>query len=162
MGENNPTSIVHTNVSVFYKIVQESYRAMNRDLNSSRRPKPNGRPGYINTFDPEQKSFKHALIAVVFCGVFLESLFHLLIVRRHGVEVFKKYDHKPYEEKLGLLGCSDQSIVNLCKKYRRARREAVHEKAYLNKNYFPVAQKEAKSAIALIDKVVAYFRLKME
>ena len=163
MREDNPTSIVHTNVRVFYKIAQESYEAMNRDLDSSRRRKPNGKPGYIITFDPEQKSSKSALITVVFCGVFLESLLHILIVQKHGLKVFKKHDVKsPYEEKLELLGCSDQSIADLCKEYRRARREAVHEKAYANNNYFPVAQKEAKNAIELIDKVVAYFKLKIE
>lgn len=162
MSKNNPNSIVHTNIRVFYKIAQESYEAMNRDLNSGRRPKPNGTPGYIITFDPEQKSFKSALITIVFCGVFLESLLHILIVQKHGVKVFKKHDiTSTHEEKLRLLGCDDQSIAKLCKNYRRARRDVVHEKAYLNNNYFPVAQKEAKNAIELIDKVVKYFKLEI-
>ncbi len=162
MTEENPSSFIHTNVRVFYKIAQESYEAMNEHFRSHTRPKPNGEPGYIFTLDPEQKSFKNAFITIVFCGVFLESLLHLRIVKQYGLEVFEKYDHKPYEEKLKLLGCSDQSITDLCKKYRDARKEVVHEKAYLNNDYFRAAQKEAEVAIELINKVVAYFKLEID
>jgi len=161
MAQENQNTFVHTNVRVFYKIAQESYKAMAEDLNSHRRPKPNGEPGYIITLDPDQKSFKNAFITIVFCGVFLESLLHLLIVKEKGLEVFKKYDHKPYEEKFCLLGCSDPSIMDLCEKFRVARREVVHEKAYLDDDYFRVAQKEAKIAIELINKVVVHFKLDM-
>lgn len=162
MTKESPSDFVHTNVRVFYRITQESYEAMNEHFRSHTRPKPNGEPGYIFTRDPEQKSFKSAFITIIFCGVFLEALLHLLIVKHHGLEVFKKYDRKPYEEKLNLLGCTDRSITDLCKKYRHARREVVHEKAYLDNDYFlRVAQKEAEIAIELINKVVEYFKLEM-
>lgn len=162
MAEEQLSSFVHTNVRVFYKIAQESYEAMKEHFNSHTRPKPNGEPGYIFTLDPEQKSFKSAFITIVFCGVFLEALLHILIVKQHGLKVFKKYDPKTYEEKLRLLGCSEPSITDLCKKYRDARREVVHEKAYLDNDYvLRVAQKEAEIAIELINKVVAYFKLEM-
>lgn len=163
MAEQNPSSFVHTNVCVFYTMAQESYEAMNKHLNSHRRPKPDGEPGYIMTLDPEQKSFKNAFITIVFCGVFLESLLHLRIVKQCGVEVFRKYDRKSYEEKLNLLGCSDESITDLCRKYRDARRRVVHEKAYLDNDYFlHVAQNEAEVAIELINKVAAYFKLEID
>jgi len=163
MNEEDPISLVHTNVRVFYKIAQECYKAMNDFLKMYRRPMPDGKPGYIITLDPDQKSFKNAFITIVFCGVFLESLLHLLILKHYGLDIFKKYDRKSYEEKLKLLGCSDRSIIDLCKKYRDARREVVHEKAYLDNDYFlRVAQDEAEVAIELINKVVAYFKLEID
>ena len=162
MEQENPINLVHTNVRVFYKIAQESYEKMNTYLNSNRRPKPNGEPGYIITFDPEQKSFMNALITIVFSGIFLESLLHLRIVKMHGLEVFKEYDRKSYEDKIKLLGCNDQSIIKLCRNYRNSRREIVHEKAYLDNDSIRAAQEEAEIAIKLINKVAAYFDLKID
>ncbi len=159
MTESNQASFVHTNFQVFYKITQESYTAMNKFLNMYRRPKSDGMPGYINTLDPEQKSFKHALITIVFSGVFLESVLHLLVVKHKGVEVFKEYDRKSYEDKLRLLGCDDKSIIDLCQHFRKARKEIVHEKAYIDVNSFRIAQKEAEAAVELVNKVTAYFKL---
>jgi len=72
-------------------------------LIQSRIPKPNGEPGWIITYDPEQRSFKNAFITIVFCGVFLEAMLHLLIVERKGFDIFNKYDRKSYKDKLQLL-----------------------------------------------------------
>lgn len=159
MVEPNQNKFVQTNIHIFYKIAKESYTAMNEFTNRNRKPKPNGEPGYIITLDPEQKSFKHALIIIVFCGIFLESILHLLIVKQKGLDTFNKYDRKIYEDKLRLLGCDDQSILNLCKQFRETRKEIVHEKAYINANSMRIAQKEADVAIKLIDKIVSYFKL---
>jgi len=162
MTEANSHDFVHTNTRVFYKIAKEAYGAMDKDLNSSRRPKPNNDPGWIITYDPDQKSFKNAFITIVFCGVFLESLLHLLIVERKGLDIFMKYDrNKTYEDKLQLLGCDDQSILGMCRHYRDARREVVHEKAHLDNEKYRVAQKEAAYAMDLINKIVTHFNLKM-
>ena len=162
--ENKPNNFVHTNIRVFYHIAHEAFRAMDKDLNSSRRPKPHGEPGWIITYDPNQKSFKNAFITIVFCGVFLESLIHLLIVERKGLDIFKKYDRKPYtlKDKLQLLGCNDQSILDDSTKYRDTRNKVVHEKAYLDINNSSVAQKEATFAMELIKKIVAHFNLKID
>lgn len=159
--ENKPHSFVHTNIRVFYHIAQEAYMAMDKDLNSSTRPKPNNEPGWIITYDPDQRSFKNAFITIVFCGVFLESLLHLLIVERKGLDIFKKYDRKPYKDKLQLLGCNDQSILEGSTQYQDARRQVVHEKAHLDKHSFRVAQKEAAFAMELVKKIVAHFNFEM-
>lgn len=159
--ENTSHSFVHTNIRVFYHIAQEAYLAMDKDLNLSRRPKPNNEPGWVITCDPDQKSFKDAFITLVFCGVFLESLLHLLIVERKGIDIFKKYDRKPYKDKLQLLGCNDQSILKDSEQYQNARRQVVHEKAHLDKNSFRVAQKEAAFAMELVKKIVAHFNFEM-
>ena len=143
--ENNDDSFIHTNLQVFYHIAEEAYIAMDEA------PK---------TYDPKQKSFKNAFITIVFCGIFLESLLHLLIVKHKGLEVFKKYDWKSYEDKLQLLGCDDHLILEGCRHYQEARRTVVHEKAHIDKD-FRVAQKEAASAMELIKNIVTYFKLEM-
>jgi hypothetical protein len=158
---NNPRSFVHTNIRVFYHIAQEAYVAMDKDLNSSRRPKPNNEPGWIITYDPDQKSFKNAFITIVFCGVFLEALLHLLIVERKGLDIFKQYDRKSYKDKLKLLGCTDESILKASTQYQDARRQVVHEKAHLDNNSYRAAQKEAALAMELVKKTVTHFNFEM-
>ncbi len=160
--ENNMHSFVHTNLRIFYRIAYEAYMAMNEYLNSGTKPKPDNTHGHIVTYDPEQKSFKNALVTIVFFGVFLESLLHLLIVERKGIETAKKYDRKSYECKLQLLGCNDQPILDECKHYREARREIVHEKAYIDNKRIRVAQQEAAFAMKLIQKIVTYLGLKID
>jgi len=84
---------------------------------------------------------------------------HLLIAKQKGLDTFREYDFKSYEEKLQLLGCDDQSILDICKQFREARKEIVHEKAFINADSLRIAQKEADVAIELIDKIVAHFKL---
>lgn len=162
MAENQESSFSHTNYFVFYKIVKESYEAMIEEDKSRRRPKPGGKPGSIITYDPDQKSFKNAFIVIVFCGVFIESLLHLLIVKHKGIKTFNKYDKKPLEKKLELLGCEEQSILELCGKFREIRREIVHEKAHLDNGLVCYAQEEAEIAFELVNKICATFQVVME
>jgi hypothetical protein len=161
MTETNQSDFIQSNVWVFYRIAKESFESMKNDISSGRRPKPNGEPGWIITYDPEQKSYKAALVVIVFSGMFLEALLHLLIVNRKGIGTFKSYDGKKYEEKLRLLGCTEESILSLCENYRQVRREIVHEKAHLNKTTIRFAQKEAESAITMITRIADFFKLKL-
>ena len=161
--ENNSQSFIHTNYQVFYHIAEEAYIAMGEALNQSRRPKPNDEQGWIITYDPKQTSFKYAFIAIVFCGIFLESLLHLLIVKHKGLDVFNEYDFKLYGDKLRLLGCDDPEILEGCRHYQEARREIVHEKTHIDRidRNFRVAQKEAASAMRFIKNIVTYFKVEI-
>lgn len=123
---------VFSNVRIFYAIAKESFHEMEVNEKEGKRPKPNGEPGYIITFDPNQKGFKNALVTIVFCGVCMEALLHLLIWKRLGHNECKKYDRALYEEKLRLLGCNDQALIDGCEHFRNCRREIVHEKACLD------------------------------
>lgn len=161
-SESNQNDFVHTNVRVFYEVAQASYEIMRKELDLHRKPKPNGEPGWIITWNPDHKCFKKALVTIVFCGVWLESILHLLIVKNKGIESFKKNDRKTYGHKLKLLGCSDDSILKLCERLRKARIEIVHEKAYLDNKSLLAAQTEAESAIELVNKVVVFFKLKFD
>lgn len=80
-------SFIHTNIRVFYHIAQEAYVAMDKDPNSSRRPKPNDEPGWIITYDPAQRSFKNAFITIVFCE-------HLLVLIDLAIAYYKSKNLK--------------------------------------------------------------------
>src|SRR5208283_2492385 len=95
-------------------------------------------------------------IVIVFSGVFLDAVLHLLIAGRKGTDAAKKMNDKVYEVKLKYLGCNDASLLAECKRYADSRREIVHEKAYLieQNRLPPVAQVEAEAAALLIERVI--------
>jgi hypothetical protein len=159
MTEINSESFGSTNIRIFYSIAKESYEEMVMEVNSNRRSKPNGENGWIISYDPERKCFKNALITIIFCSIFLESLLHQLIVNRKGLKICKDNDNKTYEEKLKILDCEDQEIIDLSGRLRSVRKEIVHEKAYFNQKKFCVAQDEATMAIEFIDKLIEYFEI---
>ena len=135
-----------TNVSIYGAIAIEAFEAMQELVESGRRLKEDGSPGWILQFDPNQKSFKQAMVAIVFTGMWLEALLPLLIVRDHGEEKFREIDFKPYEEKLRFIGIDDNSILEAAARFRIARKELVHEKAHFDTGETKKAQDEARNA----------------
>ena len=144
-----------TNVSTYKAIAIGAHTEMHELIDSGRRPKDDGSPGWILNFDPDQKSFKQAMISIVFTGMWLEALLHLVIVRDHGVGTFKKYDFKSYADKLRLLGCSDLDILEAAGQFQKCRKELVHEKAYFDCGEIKMAQDEADNAHKLLLSVSA-------
>jgi len=65
-----------------------------------------------------------------------------------------------YEEKLGLFGITDQTILTEAKHFRKMRRDLVHEKAVrvLTADKIRLAQNEAKKALSFVRKVGAALR----
>jgi hypothetical protein len=151
------SQLVITNVSIYKAIAIGAHAEMQELLTSGRRPKEDGSPGWIITYDPDQKSFKQAMIAIVFTGLWLEALLHLLIVRDHGVNTFNKYDRKSYSEKLRLLGCSDNAVLASADRFQNCRKELVHEKAYLDTGQIKTAQDEADNAHQLLVSIDSMF-----
>lgn len=90
------------------------------------------------------------MIAIVFTGIWLEALMHLLIVQKYGEQKFKEYDFKSYEKKLQLLGCSDQQIIDRATRFQKTRKALVHEKAHFDDGEIKFAQDEADSAYELL------------
>jgi len=76
--------------------------------------------GWIITFDPEQKSFKQAMIAIAFTGMWLEAFLHLRIVRDYGVKKFEEYDFKSYADKLQHLVAQSQQLLKPQRNSRNA------------------------------------------
>lgn len=153
---------VFTNIATYKAIADAAHAQMIAAIEAGRRPKLDGSPGWIITLDPEQTSFKQAMISIVFTGMWLEALMHQLIVRGHGEEVFKAYDFRSYEDKLKLLGCEDEGILERAKRFRTTRKDLVHEKAYTNDAEMRRAQDEAENAHELLTAVHNHFLKKSE
>ncbi len=146
-----------SNVATYKAIALDAHKEMHERINSGRRLKDDGSPGWIITFDAERRSFKKAMIAIVFTGMWLEALLHLLIVRDHGIEKFKEFDFKSYADKMRLLGCSDQRFLDAAEKFRQCRKELVHEKAHFDTSEIKTAQDEADNAHQLLLAVDSLF-----
>ena len=155
-----------TNVGVYRSIADAAYRKVSEDMGENVRPRPDGDPGVIKAFDPEQLSFKQAMISVVFTCIWLEATLHLLIVGKHGRKCFREVDKVPYETKLHLLGCRNAELLKNAVCLRKARRELVHEKAHFEFNdtgeftgVLRIAQDEAENARAVMLGVEKWFGL---
>ena len=151
------TRLIVTNISVYRAIALDAHKKMHKHINIGQRPKDDGSPGWIVTLDPEQNSFKQAMIVIVFTGMWIEALLHLLIVRDHGEEKYKEYDRKYYRDKLCLLGCSAQKILDATERFRKCRNELVHEKAHFDDGQIKTAQNEADNAHNLLVAINAHF-----
>ena len=138
---------VFTNVHIFGAIADAAYERMSEDMAKNVRAMPDGSPGTIKVLDPEQKSFKDAMISIVFSCIWLEALLHLLIVRQFGRKCFEKVDRGlSYGDKLRLLGCSDDQLLEWTGQLQGSRRQLVHEKAHLDYSDEGVFTGEVKTA----------------
>lgn len=66
------TQIFPSNVDVYAAIAEEAFAEMEKRLTEGRKLRADGK-GYINKFDPSQKSFKSALISITFSALWLEA-----------------------------------------------------------------------------------------
>jgi hypothetical protein len=146
--------IIPSNLVIYNTIAKDSLSESDRIRAAQTRPKPHGEKGFIITYDPESKSFKHSLVAIVFAGIYLESLLYVKIVKRFGKAAYDKIDRSSYEKKLEYLGITDPKLLNLCKHFRAVRKELVHDKIFHQKESdYWFAQDEAHKAIDLINQV---------
>ncbi len=145
-----------TNARIYLAIAEEALQESQKLEATGKRPKPNGEPGFIVTYDPDQKSFKKALIAVAFATHYLEATFYLAGVQKFGKK-YEDIDKKSYEEKLPYFGITDPELVSAVTRLRKTRRDLTHEKAKeidkMKPEDFRFAQKEADFAVALIKRV---------
>ncbi|WHZ23296.1 MAG: hypothetical protein OJF47_002408 [Nitrospira sp.] len=158
MPNNTMNQFAITNVSVYKAIAISAHLKMHELTNAGRRLKDGGSPGWIITFDHEQRSFKQAMIAIVFTGMWLEAFLHLRIVRDHGLKKFKEYDFKSLADKLQLLGCSEPAIIEAAQKFQKCRKELVHEKAYCDAGQITKAQDGADNANQLLLAIDEWFK----
>jgi hypothetical protein len=118
-------AMLMTNANVYLAIAEDAQAESERLAKLARRPKPDGEPGVIVTYDPDQKSFKSSLITIVFSTMHLEALLYIIGTKKFGsVKYNKEHDRKCLEDKLPLFD--------------------------LTANVFYAAQDEAKHAIALV------------
>jgi hypothetical protein len=145
---------VVTNVDVYLAIAEEAHAKMRADLARLITPKPAGEPGYIMRSDPDRRSYKSAMVTVVFGGMYLEALLYITLQERFGRTDALKIDRKHYEERLTKLGITDVALHKRVKAFREARKDLVHEKAVtldnLHDEAMHVAQDTADSAMSLL------------
>jgi hypothetical protein len=123
-----------TNASVYLAIAEEAQAQSERLAKLARRPKPDGEPGVIVTYDPDQKSFKNSLIAIVFAAMYIEAIFYILGTQKFGSAKYnKEHDRKCLEDKLSLFDLKDDDLRTAAKRLRERRKDLIHEKADLTK-----------------------------
>lgn len=145
-------AVIFSNAQIYRDIAEDAFHEMEKHLTRGRRRSPDG-DGWIITLDPSQKSFKSALIFLVFSGMWLEATLHLLIVKRHGKSSYRKVDKQSYEAKLRLLGVGDETLYGSLAEFRTLRRELLHEKAHYDQNTLRIAQDEAIKVRVIMDEV---------
>ncbi len=148
--------LIFTNSQVYRQIAEDAHRSAIAELNAHRTPHDDGRPGYVIRFDPERRSFKQSMIAIVFAGMYIESRLWIVGCQRLGRDAYSKIDQRKIEERLPPLGITDASLVADCKAYRESRKILVHEKAVpIHEDVSPsrVAQDEATVAVRLMTRV---------
>lgn len=143
--------MVLTNVDTYLKIAREALAGAEAVSRANRRPAPGG--GEIVTYDPERRSFKLSLTAIVFAGVYLEAFLFIEGTKRLGSSYPER---EPYEAKLKALGLFDLDLLAACSRFRQARNDLVHEKAARSSEplEFRVAQEEAIHAVAFVEQVM--------
>lgn len=144
---------VYSNLEIYLNITKDSFKKSQRFLNLNRKRIPGNEKGFILKFDPDHKAFKQSLITIVFAGMYMEALFHIVGSIRVGKSKWrKKYDGEKYECKLCALGIYDLELIGLCRRFREARNEIMHEKAF-SKQKIRFAHEEAINAINVIKQV---------
>lgn len=118
-----------SNACVYKAIADESHDRMSKSIKRGRKPRIDGKPGYVIRLDPSKRSFKSALIAIVFSGIYLEALIFITALRLFDRKKALSIDRKQLEDRLKELGIADPSLLERAKRFRLARKELVHEKA---------------------------------
>lgn len=118
-----------SNIDVYWSIADEAHHEMRADLEASRSLKPDGELGYIILWDPDRRSFKNAMVAIVFAGMFLDALLYIALQSRLGRVEALTVDRLPHEERLKILGITDSVVLGRVQEFREARKDLVHEKA---------------------------------
>lgn len=149
--------LVITNIATFKSIADEAYQEMIQLMEAGRRPKPDGSPGWIKTYDPNQKSFKQAMVSIIFTGMWLDALTHLLIVEKYGMDKAKEYRFKKYEAKLTFLELKNKELIDSVARFRDCRNSLAHENAHFDEGDIKRAQDEAENAHNMLVAIYDYF-----
>ena len=150
--KENPLVAV-SNHRVYFEIAQEALAKSESLSRRQRKKSPGGSTLIIH--DPRQRSFKQALIAIAFAGIYLEAVLHLEGSRRLGIKAYEKIDKSRYEDKLKVLGFNTADLLADCKRFRESRRALEHEKAFhpRSRRETKIAQVEAAHALAFVERV---------
>jgi len=153
---NFPADPIFSDSRIYRDIAVEALSASESAFSAGSRPKEDGSSGRVLAYDPEHRSFKQSMIAIVFAGLYIEARLWLHGCSRLGIAKYRSIDRRPLEDRLPALGVSDAMLRDDLKEYRESRKSLVHEKPVpLSMETSPtrVAQTEAAKAMALMDRV---------
>lgn len=164
--KKDSNTVLISHLHVYRAIAEEAAAKSLKSLDEHRTPKPNGEPGFI-LHEVNGVSFKEALIAIAFSGIYLEAL--MAIVQRQAKASGKRFVSKGAKEgryggKLQAIGIKDPDLIAEANHFNDARDDLIHEKSYELKvgvaNRFPPMQQfdgqdEAQRAIRLIRRVAS-------
>ena len=161
-----------SNLSVYRTIVEEAAAKSQKSLEAHRTPKPDGQAGFVLHHDPDRVSFKEAMIAIAFGGIYLEALMALVAceAKKAGRRYISNSKKLPrYGGKLQTLGVKSEELIEEANRFNDARDDLIHEKTY-EVTFGPdgvgrgtaiplfVAQEEAAMAVKLIRQVTDELR----
>lgn len=160
------------NLKILFAIAKESQIKSKELFESHRKPIPNTKDRFVITGDPSRGSFKNALTAIAFAGIYLEEFLYIQGLGRINWSTapknyLKKFEKMTYEKKLKALGIDDKNILEDCKKFRESRNDLIHEKPIIwesdndeiKAGMKPIngpiktAQENAEDAISFIDRI---------
>ena len=154
--------VIISNILTYLEIATESLAESERLSALYWKSNQNGTAGHISSIDPNQQSFKHALIAIAFAAAYLEALLHIEGYRRLGAEVYEKIDRQTYRMKMEALGIDDSVLLEASDHFRAARKDLFHEKPIKESrdpnSVMRIAQSEARSAIEFVKSVSNHFQ----
>jgi hypothetical protein len=116
-----------SNLLVYRTIAVDALAASEASYTEHTRQTEDG--GLVTTLDPQQMSFRHSLIAIVFAGMYMEAALWVFGCGKLGIPQYKSIDRRPLEARATALGVGDQRLRDALQAYREARAELVHEKA---------------------------------
>ena len=143
-----------SNFIVYRQIAVESLARAQEDLARHTRPRDDGAEGQVKTFDPTFGSFKSAMVAIVFAGIYMEAILWIYGTNRLGVAAYEVIDRRVLEKRAEALGLTDPTLIEGLRAYREVRRDLVHEKALPVSQYrspIRVAQREAQKVVDLME-----------
>ena len=151
-----PENVGVSHAAIFRQLAEESLAAAEAEHSLRIDELEGERSGVVIRFDPEWRSFKHAIVAIVFAGMYIESRLWVVGCHRLGADQYRRVDRQPLEERIKALGITDERLVMDCRRYREARKGLVHEKPLpveLDRSPLRIAQDEASFAVTLMSRV---------
>jgi hypothetical protein len=141
---------------LYRDVAMEALVASEAEVDKHRRPREDGSPGHVITYDPGHTSFKQSMIAIVFAGMYMESQLWLFGCNLLGATEYKPIDKLPLDQRVSALGITDTELQADLKHYREVRKELVHEKPVplsTDRSPIRVAQEQAAKAVGLMHRI---------
>lgn len=155
-GNNSPVSNAVLSYSL---IVVGEYEKMVAELENDNKPVMQGGRGSQQIFNTDRQSFKHAMIIMSFVGMWLHAVLRLKMLSMNMSD--KRYQRQkgsPYEQRLMIVGCYDELILEKVSSYRMARNRLLLETDYFRKEDILFVELEAKKAYELMVELTNIFK----